>query len=109
MKVSKIDPIDTIDLNDSEIHDTEKIECWYVDGTFAVCPDLFYQLYTINGIINGKNLPLVYGLLPGKSEEIYLKFFNLIEPFIMRPKFIMSDFEKAELNALKTTFKDIKR
>ena len=43
----------------------EKVNCWHLDGTFAVCPDLFYQLYTINGLINGKNLPLLFALLPG--------------------------------------------
>ena len=37
---------------------------WYGDGTFAVSPDLFYQLYTLNIITKGKNLPLVYFLLP---------------------------------------------
>ena len=26
-----------------------EFEHWYADGTFKVCPEIFYQLYTIHG------------------------------------------------------------
>lgn len=48
------------------------------DGTFFTCPTLFTQLYTIHGTVNGHMYPLVYGLLPGKSEDIYRRFFRII-------------------------------
>jgi hypothetical protein len=48
---------------------------WYGDGTFAVCPDIFYQLYAINIISKGKNLPMIYALLPDKEETSFTKFF----------------------------------
>lgn len=51
---------------------------WYCDGTFAVSPKLFYQMFTINVIVKGKNLPLVYTLLPNKTEETYTRFFSLL-------------------------------
>ena len=43
----------------------------YVDGTFEICPRLFYQVFIINAFIYGQQFPLVYGLLPGKSRDIY--------------------------------------
>ena len=43
----------------------------FVDGTFNSCPKFFCQLYTIHGLCNGLYIPLVYSLLPGKSEAIY--------------------------------------
>ena len=40
---------------------------WYGDGTFAVAPVLFKQLFTLNVIVSGKNLPMVFALLPDKK------------------------------------------
>jgi len=51
---------------------------WYGDGTFAVSPELFYQMYTINIILKNKNLPLVYALLPNKEEKTYKRFLELL-------------------------------
>ena len=42
-------------------------EAIYVDGTFKICPRLFYQVFTINAFVHGQQFPLMYGLLPGKS------------------------------------------
>ena len=39
-------------------------ETIYVDGTFEICPRLFYQVFTINAFVHGQQFPLVYGLLP---------------------------------------------
>ena len=43
----------------------------FIDGTFKYCPKYFYQLYTVHGLRNGHFIPLVYALLPGKSEVNY--------------------------------------
>ena len=32
---------------------------WAVDGTFAVCPSFFYQIYTMHGVIKDTTVPLV--------------------------------------------------
>ena len=42
---------------------------WAVDGTFAVCPSLFYQLYTMHGIIKDTTVPLVYCLMRKKLQK----------------------------------------
>ena len=46
---------------------------WYCDGTFDVSPTVFKQLYTIQIIKNGVLFPLVYALLPNKTQKTYLK------------------------------------
>ena len=48
----------------------------YVDGTFQVCPAIFTQLFTINGFINSRQFPLMYGLLSPKSRDDYNRFFS---------------------------------
>ena len=80
---------------------TNKI--WYGDGTFAVAPEIFYQLYTLNIILNGKNLPMVYVLLADKSGITYDKMFSMLfESFTEKefPKAVATDFEKAILNSI---------
>ncbi|CAF1691370.1 unnamed protein product, partial [Adineta ricciae] len=36
---------------------------WFADGTFKVCPDDFYQMFTLHGLFKSQVIPLVYGLL----------------------------------------------
>ena len=40
-----------------------------MDGTFAVAPRLFHQLYVVQGKCNGVFLPLAYALLQRHSPE----------------------------------------
>ncbi|CAG2196462.1 unnamed protein product [Mytilus edulis] len=51
----------------------------YADGTFYTCPSIFEQLYTLHALIDGEMFPLVFALLPGKSEDIYTRFFSLLK------------------------------
>jgi hypothetical protein len=69
---------------------------WYADGTFEVAPLLYKQMYNIAGEISGKILPLLYSLLPNKTEKIYLKLFDLINKFpdFRPPNNATLDFEK---------------
>ena len=82
----------------------------YVDGTFEICPRLFYQVFTINAFIHGQQLPLVYGLLPGKSRDIYHQFFMGVKEEAMNngqhisPEEIMTDFELTLVQSLELEF-----
>ncbi|CAF4541237.1 unnamed protein product, partial [Didymodactylos carnosus] len=59
-------------------------------------------LYTIHGFIRGRSVPLVYALLPGKSEAVYGELFNvLVQNVSKHPKSITIDFEKAVENVIK--------
>ena len=49
-----------------------------IDGTFRYCPTFFMQLYTIHGTVNGYYMPLVYCLLPNKTQDTYRKMWTVI-------------------------------
>ncbi|CAF0844092.1 unnamed protein product [Brachionus calyciflorus] len=53
-------------------------EVWYANGTFDISPEVFTQVFTINVVINNKNIPLIYALLPNKEEITYSK----VIPFV---------------------------
>ena len=90
-----------------EIELLNQIHEWYADGTFDVAPELFKQLFTFNVLKRGKNLPLVYVLLPDKKQTTYEKMCEMLEQFIINaPESIMVDFEMAVINALRKYFPD---
>ncbi|CAG8586190.1 16058_t:CDS:2 [Cetraspora pellucida] len=86
-----------------------KAPYWIMDGTFKTVPTIFYQLYTIHAPVgpeeNSRILPLVYALMTNKSEESYRRFFNGLITFAqqigiqLNPKWIITDFERAAINA----------
>ena len=55
-------------------------DCIYLDGTLKLCPDLFYQLFTIHAFVEGKiQFPCVYVLLPGKTRILYDQMFHMLK------------------------------
>ena len=76
-----------------------------VDGTFAVCPSLFYQLYTMHGIIKDTTVPLVYCLM-SKTKEKYKELFAALKNLnaMLDPHEVTMDFEIAAIEALKSSF-----
>ena len=85
-------------------------ETIYVDGTFEVCPRLFYQVFTINAFLHGQQFPLVYGLLPSKSRDSYNRFFMAVKEeamnheLVIAPSAIMTDYELALVQSLALAF-----
>ena len=79
---------------------------WFIDGTFKVAPTLFTQLFTVHALINNSAYPLVYVLLPEKTEHGYERVMQKILELHpgLNPACIMADFEKASLNACATIF-----
>lgn len=77
-----------------------------MDGTFVVCPSLFYHWFTIHGF-NGKLvMPLVFCLLPNKAPTIYAKMFEAIKDLKcdFKPSITMTDFEIGIGNAFNIIF-----
>ncbi|XP_060878493.1 uncharacterized protein LOC132950896 [Metopolophium dirhodum] len=79
-----------------------------MDGTFKTVPSIFLQMYTIRAPVGGNNsriLPLVYVLMTSKQQLCYERLFeDLISicddfGFDVSPKCIITDFEKAAINA----------
>jgi hypothetical protein len=89
---------------------------WIMDGTFKTVPTIFKQLYTIHGCVGGNEnsriMPLVYALMSSKSEECYKRLFQDLIEFSeeqnidLQPQFILTDFEKAAINAIHAEFQN---
>jgi len=81
---------------------------WIMDGTFKSSPTLFSQIYTIHGFIgnqeNGRSFPLVYSLLSSKTELLYRELIKELKNAIgerhMMTQVVITDFEKAAMNAV---------
>lgn len=81
---------------------------WFIDGTFSVSPDIFYQLFTVHVLVQETVVPCLYGLLPNKSRETYRRFWDSVrsntEEFDLQPVSVLTDFELASIQAVKDTF-----
>ena len=67
-----------------------------------MCPDDYYQLFTLHAMMTNAIIPLVYGLLIGKDNGNYNEFFRkLFEQDNFQPESIMTDFESGTIKAVK--------
>ena len=82
----------------------------FSDGTFQTAPDMFLQLFTVHGIYRQHLFPFVYALTVNKSEATYDILFGALkslaqdEGLTLHPSTAMSDFELANMNAVRTHF-----
>uniref|UniRef100_A0A915E455 H15 domain-containing protein n=1 Tax=Ditylenchus dipsaci TaxID=166011 RepID=A0A915E455_9BILA len=78
----------------------------FVDGTFKITPAPFHQVYVILAERGGYVFPVLYALLPNKSQATYEKLFRITRR--IWPDFIPSsvsiDFEMAVISALEVVF-----
>jgi hypothetical protein len=80
----------------------------YCDGTFYPCPSVFHQIYTIHIQIDGIMYPVIYALLPSTSEQVYMRFFNLVQRTMITnnlpfsPTTVFMDFERAAQNTIRS-------
>ena len=87
----------------------ERLHC---DGTFWVTPKLFNQLLTIHMMIYGQMFPVLYVLLNGKSEQLYLRMFHEVFQILARLGINQfhylttfdSDFENGLIAAVEKSF-----
>jgi len=93
---------------DQAIQLLQTSEDWFCDGTFSVCPEIFFQLYTIHARFNGRIIPCVFGLVPNKTRATYERFFtevrNSLQGVQNIPNTILFDFELAAVNAAANIF-----
>ncbi|CAF0987067.1 unnamed protein product [Brachionus calyciflorus] len=91
--------------SDENIKYLNSVKMWCIDGTFDISPSLFKQLFTINVLLNGRNLPLLNAFLVDKLEKTYRRLFYFIKEFVHSdPEYIICDFEKGILNAVEFFF-----
>lgn len=82
---------------------------WFVDGTFKVSPEIFYQVFTVHGLVDNRACPLIYVLMQDKREESYVRVFQKLADLKenLHPESVLCDFEKAVQNAVSRTFPDL--
>ncbi|XP_053144809.1 uncharacterized protein LOC128342022 isoform X2 [Hemicordylus capensis] len=81
-------------------------DTWYMDGTFAIAPKLFAQVYVILAKKYGGVHPVLYVLLPNKQCDTYERLFDFIKTLVpnIRPQSIHCDYEIAAMNAIRKFF-----
>lgn len=89
---------------------TKKKHAYFGDGTFRCVPSPFYQLYSLH-IDYGSNekatniRPVVFALLPDKSQQTYMRFFKLLKEILnIDVKTFKADYELGALNAVRAVF-----
>lgn len=82
---------------------------WFADGTFDACTTLFAQLYTIHAMIEDRIVPLIYVLLPGKSEQTYRETFQQLKNINpeLQPTSVLIDMERAAAQAFVHVFPEV--
>lgn len=88
-----------------------KSKLWLMDGTFQVVPNIMRQLFSIHCKVgDGIIVPVLYVLMSSKTKQCYEEVFYEICQLAchnnvnLYPKYIISDFEKASVNAAKAFF-----
>jgi len=83
------------------------------DGTFEMCPDSAYQLYTIHGFACGEAIPLAWCLLPNKTQATYEEMFRAISDGLITTygdtgdhHVFLVDYEMAAINGIRAVFPD---
>ena len=72
---------------------------WFCDGTFKVCQEIFYHVYTFNALVNVRVLRCLFALLPKKNQQTYQIFFREVSNLVPGiPQNILFDFERAAMN-----------
>ncbi|RMZ97726.1 hypothetical protein BpHYR1_052021 [Brachionus plicatilis] len=63
-------------------------------------------LFTINVLVNGRNIPVLYAFLADKTEKIYTRLFEFIKSRVNNePENLFCDFEKGVLNSIEKCYK----
>ncbi len=78
----------------------------FMDGTFKSSPSLFYQIYTIHIVREWKQYPVVFFLLPDKTEATYSAAFRALQQNCqnLNPRYIFTDMESAVIVAIRMQF-----
>ena len=80
-------------------------DTFFVDGTFSVCPSIFYQVFTIHIMKYNQVFPMIYTLLPNKQRHSYNRTYMLLKDaaldlgLTLDPLSLMCDFELAIIQA----------
>lgn len=94
-----------------KINQTDQLQRkFYLDGTFYVVPDIFYQLLIVTFQVGDVTFPFLYVLMTGKKKDQYIQLFQYINANIidLKPAEMMLDFEVGLRLAIKNVFPECK-
>lgn len=82
---------------------------FFADGTFKITPKPFYQVFTIHADLYSDDdctniVPVVYTLLPDKSQDTYTRLFNILKNIGMEINKFKCDYERSIMNAVKVVY-----
>ncbi|KAI6651850.1 hypothetical protein LOD99_4729 [Oopsacas minuta] len=86
----------------------QRSKIWLADGTFKMAPPLFAQVHVVHGLRGGNDpmktghlLPILFVLLPNKTEAAYLKMLEQIRLLCpqAQPQQMLLDFEKGAITS----------
>ncbi|KAF0985432.1 hypothetical protein HZS_581, partial [Henneguya salminicola] len=70
----------------------------YFDFTFKSVPEIFYQLFVIDGEYNNVTIPCVFALMERKTEIMYRRVWKKVRENVeITCQTAMWDFEKASI------------
>ena len=93
-----------------ELNDViENVDFCESDATFYVCPQHFYQFFTIMVSYKNHAFPAFFALMTKKTEKLYSSILNEIKVHFpnFNPSVSMSDFERAIMSSFEQTFPGI--
>jgi hypothetical protein len=89
-----------------------RAETWSSDGTFSVCPEPFFQLYSVHAHVGKHSYPAAFFFLPGKKRQHYhealralkahVEAVDVSSPLPLR-RFLI-DFESAVISEIRHDF-----
>jgi len=56
---------------DDHLRILAQLKTVFMDGTFNVCPSLYFQLFNIHEVVEDTVVPLAYSLLPSKTRTTF--------------------------------------
>ena len=92
---------------DSDIEVMVENKHWHMDGTFAIAPAEFEQVYTIHALCGELLVPCIYALMKRRTESAYVALFEILKVLkgTLEPLTVMLDFEMQVVRALPWYFR----
>uniref|UniRef100_A0A915EFV7 MULE transposase domain-containing protein n=1 Tax=Ditylenchus dipsaci TaxID=166011 RepID=A0A915EFV7_9BILA len=80
---------------------SSRMKVVFMDGTFKITPMPFIQVYIILAERDGFVFPVLYALLPTKSQVVYEKLLQMVRDMWpdFQPSSVSADYERAVVNA----------
>jgi len=92
--------------SEQQLRHLGQADTWYMDGNFAMSPNVFEQLYVIRAPLGDTAVSCVYAFLSGKSSDVYQEMLQAVvskmEELLIYPdpRIVITDFELAAIQSV---------